>query len=97
MSATSGLLQTIEPDEDVAVPAPPPSGNINASSKTPAVVLTPTNRGSDQMATNHGDAESGEYFNTPLFKTTETNLHCLAGIAGIFRQVKDRVSALLRL
>ena len=91
MSATSGLLQTIEPDEDVAVSVQPHSGYTNASSKRPAVVLTPTNRGSDQMATNHGDAESGEYFNTPLSKTAETNLKYLSGIARIFRQVKDEL------
>ena len=89
MSSTSGLLQTIEPDDDVAAPALHPSGNINASSKGPAVVLTPTNRGSDQMATNQADAESGKYFDTPLFKIAEIKLHYFSGIAGIFRQVMD--------
>lgn len=63
MSANAPLLETIEPDEEVSAPAPLPSGNINASSNTrPSsvpVVLTPTNRGSDQMATTAGDAESG--------------------------------------
>lgn len=91
MSATSGLLETIEPDEDVAVPVPPPSGNMNASSNRPAVVLTPTNRGSDQMATNQGDAESGEYFKTPPLKRAETNLNGLSGIAGILRQVNGSI------
>jgi len=59
MSVNAPLLDTIEPDEPLA-PPPKPAGNINASSNTRPVVLTPTNRGPDsQMATNPSDAESG--------------------------------------
>jgi hypothetical protein len=59
--STNPLVQTIEPDEP-SVPAPQPSGNITVPSNTRApVVLTPTNRGSGQMASNPSDAESGTF------------------------------------
>jgi hypothetical protein len=57
--STNLLVQTIEPDEP-SVPAPQPSGKINAPSNARApVVLTPTNRTVEQMASNPNDAESG--------------------------------------
>jgi len=51
------LLDTIEPDEPIA-----PSGNISSSQNTNArtpVVLTPTTRPAERMATSENDAESG--------------------------------------
>jgi len=57
--STNPLVQTIEPDEP-SVSAPQPSGKINAPSNARApVVLTPTNRTVEQMASNPNDAESG--------------------------------------
>jgi len=60
MSASQPLLDTIEADEPSVVPA----GNTNAPPKTARipVVLTPTTRTSNQMATSEGDAESGRIF-----------------------------------
>jgi hypothetical protein len=58
MSVNAPLLDTIEPDEPLA-PTSNPSGNINTSSNTKPVVLTPSNRAPEQMATNLNDAESG--------------------------------------
>lgn len=57
--ASNPLLETIEPDEPSAPTVP--TGNINASAPKkarPQVVLTPTS-GSEQMASNSGDAELG--------------------------------------
>lgn len=59
MSASIPLLDTIEPDEPSLSPTIA-SGNINAPKNArPSVVLTPTNHGSDPMATTQSDAESG--------------------------------------
>ncbi|RDB29601.1 Golgi apparatus membrane protein TVP23 [Hypsizygus marmoreus] len=58
MSVSTPLLDTIEPDE----PSEVRSGNINSSKNTNTrapVVLTPTSRNADQMATTENDAESG--------------------------------------
>lgn len=83
MSVSTPLLDTIEPDEPTVVP----SGNINSTAKptsrTP-VVLTPSSRNVDQMASTDGDAESGTVILT-LGEILHTDL--LIGIAGIFRQV----------
>jgi len=57
MSVSTPLLQTIEPDE--VVEQAPTSGNLNASAPKTPVVLTPGARGSEPMATNSSDAESG--------------------------------------
>lgn len=57
MSAATPLLDnTIEPDEIA------PTGNINrpTNNDRPAVVLTPTTRGSE-MATSQSDAEMGVF------------------------------------
>jgi len=57
MSVSQPLLDTIEADE----PSVAPSGNMRELPKTARapVVLTPTTRTSNQMATTEGDAESG--------------------------------------
>lgn len=60
MSVNVPLLETIEPDDPLVL-ASNPSRNINAPSSTKPVVLTPTNRASEPMATNLNDAESGMY------------------------------------
>ncbi|KAF8078435.1 Golgi apparatus membrane protein TVP23 [Lyophyllum atratum] len=57
MSVSTPLLDTIEPDEPTVVP----SGNISSknTSTRAAVVLTPTSRNAERMATTEADAESG--------------------------------------
>jgi hypothetical protein len=60
--SSNPLVETIEPDEP-SVSTPQPSGKINSPSNArqqrPPVVLTPTNRASEQMASDPSDAESG--------------------------------------
>ena len=48
------LLDTIEPDEPSEAPQPQPKGTTHQP-----VVLTPTNRASEQYASTSSDAESG--------------------------------------
>ncbi|KII93474.1 hypothetical protein PLICRDRAFT_99884 [Plicaturopsis crispa FD-325 SS-3] len=93
MSVSTPLFDTIEPDEPSA-PAPPPSGNIrsNAPNARPQVVLQPTNRAAEQMASNPSDAEAGiagifrqsahplALFFLFLFRITAITVYILCGL-----------------
>jgi hypothetical protein len=59
MSVSTPLLETIEPDEPTVRPPRSAGNNDSAQNALQTVVLTPTHRASQQMATTHSDAESG--------------------------------------
>jgi len=65
MSVSQPLLQTIDADDPIASQSSTSNGQQQKRNTAPPVVLTPTNRSSGQaqaqMATNEGDAESGEF------------------------------------
>jgi hypothetical protein len=78
------LLDTIEPDEPSEAPQPQPK----AATHKP-VVLTPTNRATEQYASTSSDAESGAYDTRPKDPSSfDIRLAASLGIAGILRQVR---------